>query len=551
MAQSATITDRNAIDDQIVDQGTYTSFERAYPEGDLWWRVQAIDSADNRLAWSETRKLVKATPATNLDPGTPAFAEHPVDQAATPAFNSRQGAGATLFQWTASDFDSTWEIEVYRNDDTTLSEGNRVLHERVKQAAFAPQDVLPPSSQPYRWRIKRTDVTGQAGRWSDFGRFFVDALPMSLSAPDDGAVMAPNGVHLAWQPLASGSTQAAKYVVALDNVSGGGGSQSVTTSATAYSVTDRLESGTYSWTVKAYDSANRYLGTSPARRFVVDAAVRAVSPVQIHAPTGSAVGQVLTSTPPQWSQPDVASSYQWLRDGNEIGGATGPTYRLQIDDYTRVISLRVIGRRPAYTDGTTVSNVFSVSAGGALQNVGAPVISGSATVGSSLSVTTGTWAPGASEHKYQWLRQGAPIPGATGSSYALTAQDAGRDLSVTVLASARGFGQGAATTAAVAVARLKSTVTGALKADRVKVGKRAVLGVTVSVPHLTSPTGVVQVLDKGKKIAQLTLAPASKGVVTVRLPKLKKGKHKLQVVYLGAPTVFGSKSKQLILYVGR
>ena len=39
-----------------------------------------------------------------------------------------------------------------------------------------------------------------------------------------------------------------------------------------------------------------------------------------------------------------------------------------------------------------------------------------------------------------------------------------------------------------------------------EVGKRAKLTVTVAVSGLTTPTGVVQVLDKGKKIAQFTMA---------------------------------------------
>ena len=61
--------------------------------------------------------------------------------------------------------------------------------------------------------------------------------------------------------------------------------------------------------------------------------------------------------------------------------------------------------------------------------------------------------------------------------------------------------------------------------------------------------GVVQVLDKGKKIAQFTMAPVHKGKKTLKLKKLPKGKHKLQVVYLGNAQTFGSKSKRIILYV--
>ena len=35
---------RDAIDDVVVDQATYTPYDRLYPEGPLYWRVQAIDS---------------------------------------------------------------------------------------------------------------------------------------------------------------------------------------------------------------------------------------------------------------------------------------------------------------------------------------------------------------------------------------------------------------------------------------------------------------------------------------------------------------------------
>ncbi|RYB95503.1 hypothetical protein EUA93_14830 [Nocardioides oleivorans] len=538
VAQSATITDSNKIDEQEVDQATYTAFGRTYPEGDLWWRVQAIDDAGNRLAWSDTRRLLKATPASKLD----------ATSTAAPAFDSHIDAGTTLFRWAAGDFDSSWDIEVYRNDDTTLSAGNRVLSRQVSQAAYSMPDLLAPSAQAYRWRVRRTDVAGQPGRWSDLGRFFVDPVTVALSVPAQGATMEPNAGVLTWDALA-GTTRAARYVLNVENVTGGGSPGSVTTYATTYALPNTLETGTYAWTVRAYDGQGNYLGSSVERRFVVDAGLRALTAVQIQAPTGSAVGQTLTSTAPTWNQPDVTMSYQWLRDGSDIGNATGPTYTLTTADYTRVVTLRVTARKPSYVEGRTTSNALSITAGGALQGTGQPTISGTASVGSSLQVTTGSWSPGATDYRYQWLRQGAPIPDAKGSSYSLRAADAGKDVSVTVFASAQGFAEGALTTAAVSVARMKSSVTGALQADQVKVKKRAKLGITVSVPDLPNPTGAVQVLDKGKKIAQITLAPARNGSQTIKLPKLKKGKHKLQVVYLGNAQVFGSKSKKIVLYI--
>ncbi|NPC43528.1 Ig-like domain repeat protein [Nocardioides sp. zg-1230] len=275
----------------------------------------------------------------------------------------------------------------------------------------------------------------------------------------------------------------------------------------------------------------------------------AVAGPQVSAPSGTGIGAGLVATAPVWNQPDVTTTYQWLRNGANISGATTSAYALTVTDLGKEISLRATGKKSGFQDSVVVSNVVVGSAGGALQATVPPVITGTAASGSTLKVDPGTWSESSPTFKYQWLRDGAPIPSATGSSYRVTTEDAGRNVAVTVLASKTGFNDGSANSAAVAVARLKSTVAGALKASRVKVGKRAKLSVTIAVSGLTTPTGVVQVLDKGKKIAQFTMAPVHKGKKTLKLKKLKKGKHKLQVVYLGNAQTFGSKSKRIILYV--
>jgi hypothetical protein len=551
IAQSATITDSNTIDDVTVDQATYTAFTKTYPEGDLWWRVQAIDGSGNRLSWSDTRKIVKATPAANLDPNTaPGPERASVDPEARPTFDSRQAAGSTLFRWSAEDFDASWELEVYKNDDTVPSTGNQVFRTVTKQAAFVPATPLPPSSEPYRWRVRRTDVGGKAGRWSDLGRFYVDPLPVQLTSPSDQAAVQPMGTTFRWASYGHAAARASKYTIDIEPVTSGATNPgAVTTAATTWSSPTNLANGTYTWSVKALDVAGNSIGSSPTWTFSVDAGLRAVTPTQIAAPEGSSVGKTLTSFAPLWNQPDVQVTYQWLRNGSAIRNANGPTYTLTTDDYTRVVSLQVTGAKPGYLNGVSLSNEIAVTAGGALQSVEAPTITGSAAPGGSLKATTGSWSPAATAFRYQWLRTGVPIPGATGAGYRVTSDDAGKDLSVTVFGTAQGFNEGATTSAPVSVARLQSTTAGALRSSRVKVGKRAKLTVTVAVSGLTTPTGVVQVLDKGKKIGQFTMAPVHKGKKTLKLKKLKKGKHKLQVVYLGNAQTFGSKSKKIILYV--
>ncbi|MBD3948140.1 Ig-like domain repeat protein [Nocardioides ganghwensis] len=270
---------------------------------------------------------------------------------------------------------------------------------------------------------------------------------------------------------------------------------------------------------------------------------------QVGAPSGTGVGAGLVGQAPAWNQPDVTTTYQWLRSGTAILGATTLSYTLTVNDLGKEISLRAIGKKSGFQDSVAVSNVVVATAGGALQATVQPVITGTATAGSNLKVEPGTWSQPSPTFRYQWLRDGVPIPNATSVTYRLSPEDAGKNVSVTVLASKTGFADGSANAAAVAVARLKSTVAGALKASRIKVGTRAKLNITVTVAGLSTPTGVVQVLDKGKKIAQFTMAPVHKGKKTLKLRKLPKGKHRLQVVYLGNGQTFGSKSKRIILYV--
>ncbi|WP_299926333.1 Ig-like domain-containing protein [uncultured Nocardioides sp.] len=73
-------------------------------------------------------------------------------------------------------------------------------------------------------------------------------------------------------------------------------------------------------------------------------------------------------------------------------------------------------------------------------------------------------------------------------------------------------------------------------------GRRGKVAVTVKAA--VAATGTVVVRDKGKVVAQATLSPSRRGKVTVRLPKLRRGKHKLVAAYLGSPDVAASASRQ-------
>jgi hypothetical protein len=94
----------------------------------------------------------------------------------------------------------------------------------------------------------------------------------------------------------------------------------------------------------------------------------------------------------------------------------------------------------------TVTALGSAGAAAPLA-VAAPQVTGAAGVGGVLSCSPGAWA-GASSLTWQWLRDGAPIPGATGTAYAPTPADVGAAIACRVLATSGG-GASAAVSAAV------------------------------------------------------------------------------------------------------
>ncbi|WP_296192411.1 S8 family serine peptidase [uncultured Microbacterium sp.] len=73
----------------------------------------------------------------------------------------------------------------------------------------------------------------------------------------------------------------------------------------------------------------------------------APAPVATAAPTISGkpeVGKTLTATPGTWDPASVTTSYQWLRGGQPIAGATSASYVVAKDDVGTALSVRVTAR---------------------------------------------------------------------------------------------------------------------------------------------------------------------------------------------------------------
>jgi hypothetical protein len=79
----------------------------------------------------------------------------------------------------------------------------------------------------------------------------------------------------------------------------------------------------------------------------------------------------------------------------------------------------------------------------------APAITGTSTVGSTLTCSTGTWSGSPTSYSYQWLRDGVEIAAATAATHLLVSGDSGKMISCAVIATDAFGGQTKTTTAEV------------------------------------------------------------------------------------------------------
>ncbi len=167
----------------------------------------------------------------------------------------------------------------------------------------------------------------------------------------------------------------------------------------------------------------------------IPTAVVATGTLAASTPTisGSALtGSTLTVKPGAWTS-GTTLAYQWFAGGTAISGATKATLVLASGQAGKTLTVRVTGTKSGYATvaktSAATSRVFLVAT---------PTISGIPVIGSTLSTKSGTWATGTTL-KYQWFASGTAISGATGSAFALTSSQAGKQIGVRVTGSLSGY----------------------------------------------------------------------------------------------------------------
>ena len=177
------------------------------------------------------------------------------------------------------------------------------------------------------------------------------------------------------------------------------------------------------------------------------------APVNNAAPaiSGTAtVGKTLTTSDGSWSNAPTSYAYQWLRcngGGNSclsVANATEKTYTLVAADEGHAIVSRVTATN---SDGSTAavsaatSAVAPATASGTPKLTDRPIISGTPTVGHTLTSDQGSWTGSPTSYAYQWQHCDADnivactdIAAATSATYALHTVDLGYRMRVKVTA---------------------------------------------------------------------------------------------------------------------
>lgn len=218
--------------------------------------------------------------------------------------------------------------------------------------------------------------------------------PTVTGTPQPGAwITMSNGV---WSPGAT----AWKYEWLLDGAVVATGNRTQVKSAwVGKKVSARVTASRDGW--------NPGVATTPA--VTVSAASFVLDSPPIVSGTNS-VGQWVSVSNGSWTPYPAAWKYEWLVDGVVVG--TGNRIQVKSAWLGKKLSARVTVTRDGWTSTNRVTSPKTVEPG-LFKMVTAPVVSGSVTGGSFVTMSNGSWDPGPTSWRYEWLLDGVVV--ATGN----------------------------------------------------------------------------------------------------------------------------------------
>jgi len=416
--QGSSTTNRK-INDQDVFGTTWTPGTLLAP-GLYTWRVRGKNASDNLMSWSAWRQFTVA-------PDSPTQLQAPPDADIAPQdlfMSWTEVAGATQYK-------VAWRPKVGGTTTSITTTGR----------AWAPTAAIGAAGE-WEWQVtamRGSTTWGAPSPWRTFRVALSPTATTPVSIPPSAVV----GGNLTLTPpvwdFTEGASTTYQWFRGSTAIAGATG--------TVYSVTG-----------DDFGKALKVVATIQVPGYLDGVSTSGtVTPTASGAPTATVVpviggdahadGTLTVTTEAAWSN-GATTTYQWLRDGTALSGKTGPTYVVQGADAGHSLAVRAIGKLTGHTDGVVTSNSIAALTGPAATSTSVPEITGGTPVGSTLSlVAPPTWERSGSPvtancTKYEWLRGGAPISGATSATYKTVDADASLPVSVRVSCVQTGYDTG-------------------------------------------------------------------------------------------------------------
>ncbi|MBN2408059.1 MAG: hypothetical protein JXJ19_10235 [Elusimicrobia bacterium] len=206
----------------------------------------------------------------------------------------------------------------------------------------------------YSWRVKATDGIGNEGEWSEERAFIVDTMPSEVNLsvyftpdylpPDVPALVSPadgaeydvdTGIELDWSDV--NDKNGVAYDIQIDNNSDFSSPEisADDLSLSEYTTITALESGDYSWRVRAVDGNGNVSGWSVAWGFTIEGLPTEASILVSFTPEYQPPEQIIDLEPMAGETTDTSITFSWTvtADPGEEPGEVERTFDLKYADH--------------------------------------------------------------------------------------------------------------------------------------------------------------------------------------------------------------------------
>ncbi len=231
-------------------------------DGTYYWRVQAVDGANNEGNWSSAWSLT-------IDSSSP-----PQPNLMTPNDWTYTNDTTPSFDWSDVTDNSGVSYSIEIDDDSYFSSPVLLTQQGLASSDYTLDTSEALTDGTYYWRVKAVDGAGNDSGWQQWA-FTVDttapAVPY-LTSPSDGEVRNDFGLNFDWSDV--GDTSGVTYNLEIADDSGFTNmvlsEQGLHNSDHGLGGWGVLTDGTYYWRVQAVDEAGNDSGWSNSWTFTID-----------------------------------------------------------------------------------------------------------------------------------------------------------------------------------------------------------------------------------------------------------------------------------------